>query len=66
MRLGITYDANTSSLKTASQGQGGFEFSLIYIYKRSTEKPLNCPKFQELLYEKTLSTLFPDHNYFLQ
>lgn len=45
LRLGITYDANTSSLKTASQGQGGFEFSLIYIYKPSTDKPINCPKF---------------------
>lgn len=45
MRLGLTYDANTSSLKTASQGQGGFEVSLIYIYKASTEKVLNCPKF---------------------
>ena len=45
LRLGTTYDMNTSSLKTASQGQGGIEFSLMYIYRPSTDKPLNCPKF---------------------
>ena len=45
MRLGLTYDVNTSTLKTASQGQGGFEMSLIYVYKPSTERVLNCPKF---------------------
>lgn len=45
MRFGATYDINTSSLKSASQTQGGLEVSLIYIYKPSTEKVLNCPKF---------------------
>jgi type IX secretion system PorP/SprF family membrane protein len=44
-RLGTTYDVNTSSLKTASQGIGGIEVSLIYIYKPSSDKPVNCPKF---------------------
>jgi type IX secretion system PorP/SprF family membrane protein len=44
-RLGTTYDVNTSSLKTASQGIGGIEVSLIYIYKPSSDKPINCPKF---------------------
>lgn len=44
-RLGATYDINTSSLKTASQGIGGIEVSLLYIYKPSTDKPVNCPKF---------------------
>jgi type IX secretion system PorP/SprF family membrane protein len=44
-RLGLTYDYNVSSLKTASQNRGGIELSLIYILKPSTEKPINCPKF---------------------
>ena len=44
-RLGITYDYNSSSLKTASQNRGGIEISLIYIRRPSTEKPVNCPKF---------------------
>ncbi|MBS1771598.1 MAG: PorP/SprF family type IX secretion system membrane protein [Bacteroidetes bacterium] len=30
MRVGVSYDYNTSSLKTASNGNGGFEISLIY------------------------------------
>ena len=45
IRLGATYDINTSALKTATQGQGGFEISLIYINKSTDTKPLNCPKF---------------------
>jgi hypothetical protein len=44
-RLGTTYDVNTSSLKTGSNGQGGIEVSLIYVYRPSTDKPINCPKF---------------------
>lgn len=45
LRLGITYDYNSSSLKTASMNRGGIELSLIYIRRASTEKPINCPKF---------------------
>lgn len=30
-RLGVSYDYNTSNLKTASNGQGGFEVTLSYI-----------------------------------
>jgi type IX secretion system PorP/SprF family membrane protein len=30
-RVGVSYDYNTSSLKTASNGNGGFELSLRYI-----------------------------------
>ena len=45
LRFGATYDFNTSSLKTASQGQGGFEISLIHTHKNPTEKAVNCPKF---------------------
>lgn len=45
-RLGVTYDVNTSFLKTASNLRGGIEISLIYI-KQSKEggKPVKCPKF---------------------
>jgi hypothetical protein len=28
--VGVSYDYNTSNLKTASNGNGGFEISLIY------------------------------------
>jgi hypothetical protein len=44
--IGMSYDVNVSSLKPASQGQGGFEISLIYIKKPSDgRKPIPCPKF---------------------
>lgn len=45
-RLGMTYDVNTSSLKTASNLRGGVEISLIYIkQRREGGKPIKCPKF---------------------
>jgi type IX secretion system PorP/SprF family membrane protein len=46
-RLGASYDANTSPLKTASNSRGGIEISLIYIKQPSDPslKRLNCPKF---------------------
>ena len=44
-RFGASYDANTSSLRTASNGQGGFEISLIYIKKKEGETGISCPKF---------------------
>ncbi|MGI8951607.1 MAG: PorP/SprF family type IX secretion system membrane protein [Chitinophagaceae bacterium] len=44
-RLGVTYDINTSQLKTASQSQGGIEVSLIYIKKPAQSKGIPCPKF---------------------
>jgi type IX secretion system PorP/SprF family membrane protein len=44
-RLGITYDINVSSLKTASQGRGGIEISLIYVNRPSGSKGIPCPKF---------------------
>ena len=31
MNIGISYDINTSSLRTGSNGQGGFEISIIYM-----------------------------------
>ncbi|HSK11608.1 MAG TPA: type IX secretion system membrane protein PorP/SprF, partial [Phnomibacter sp.] len=44
-RFGASYDVNTSSLKAVSQGRGGFEVSLIYVYRTSTDRPIVCPKF---------------------
>ncbi|MEJ7679444.1 MAG: PorP/SprF family type IX secretion system membrane protein [Segetibacter sp.] len=44
-RLGVTYDVNTSSLKTASQSRGGIEISLIYIKKSPGNRGLPCPKY---------------------
>jgi len=45
----ISYDVNTSPLKTASQGQGGFELSLSYraftSYQSPLVKSMRCPRF---------------------
>ena len=45
--LGMTYDVNISKFKTASQGMGGFEISLIYIGTSSDNRnrATPCPKF---------------------
>ncbi|HVY75289.1 MAG TPA: PorP/SprF family type IX secretion system membrane protein [Puia sp.] len=44
--LGLSYDVNVSSLKSASESQGGIEVSLIYIKKHSDGKrDIPCPKF---------------------
>jgi len=44
--LGLTYDINVSSLKSASESIGGIEVSLIYIKKPSDgRKAIACPKF---------------------
>jgi type IX secretion system PorP/SprF family membrane protein len=46
-QLGMSYDTNISSLKTASNERGGIEVSLIYIKKPADprKRHLNCPKF---------------------
>jgi len=44
-RLGVTYDVTMSSLKSVNQARGGFEISLIYVSKPSTDKSTPCPKF---------------------
>lgn len=44
-RFGGSYDVNTSNLRTASNSQGGFEISLIYINRKNDSKFLNCPAF---------------------
>lgn len=45
LRLGVTYDANVSNLKTGSSGRGGMEISLIYIQRSPDSRGLPCPKF---------------------
>ena len=45
LRIGASYDINTSGLNKATLGQGGMELSLIYIYKAAGESPVPCPKF---------------------
>lgn len=46
LRIGASYDINTSNLKAATASRGGSEFSLIYIKKPSTNgKGIPCPKF---------------------
>ena len=44
-RVGASYDINGSSLKTASQSQGGMEISLIWAYRPDPDKSIRCPKF---------------------
>lgn len=48
-RVGLSYDANTSELKPASNGNGAIELSMIYIHKKSAPTNFSpahfCPKF---------------------
>jgi type IX secretion system PorP/SprF family membrane protein len=48
-KVGVSYDVNTSSLKTASQGRGGFELTLSYqAFTSNQSSSLNsvrCPRF---------------------
>ena len=47
--IGMSYDANISKLKTASQSFGGFELSLVFKgflnSRNSTLESLHCPRF---------------------
>jgi type IX secretion system PorP/SprF family membrane protein len=47
IRLGASYDVNTSSLEAATQERGGAEFSIIYITKNPDggKSGIPCPKF---------------------
>jgi type IX secretion system PorP/SprF family membrane protein len=45
MRIGASYDINTSSLKSGSQSRGGMELSIIYIKRPAESRGLPCPKF---------------------
>lgn len=48
-RVGISYDVNHSSLRTASKAQGGIELSAIYTFKKEKPGPIQyekyCPTF---------------------
>jgi type IX secretion system PorP/SprF family membrane protein len=43
--IGFSYDVNTSSLKTASNYNGGFEFALQYKICGNERRGVFCPKF---------------------
>lgn len=46
--VGVSYDINTSGLRPASHGRGGFEFSIIYLIKKPpfiSRPPHTCPDF---------------------
>lgn len=43
--LGFSYDVNLSELKAASNGNGAFEFSLIYTVCGPEKRNVFCPKF---------------------
>lgn len=49
VNLGASYDINTSNLRVASNGKGGLELSLIYVFNRSRYVELpdtkKCPTF---------------------
>ena len=45
LRLGASYDVNTSSLKAASNSRGGMEVSLIYVKPPPDPTGIPCPKF---------------------
>ena len=47
-KVGISYDINLSDLRQVSRNRGGFEFSVIYIFKGINEvykKHRQCPTF---------------------
>ncbi len=43
--IGFSYDINTSSLRTASNGNGAFEFSLLYKICGPERRGVYCPNF---------------------
>ncbi|MCC6462156.1 MAG: PorP/SprF family type IX secretion system membrane protein [Saprospiraceae bacterium] len=43
--IGFSYDINTSSLYTASNGNGAFEFSLVYKICGPERRGVYCPNF---------------------
>lgn len=45
MLIGLSYDFNTSSLNSATNGKGGFEFSMSYIFGNTSKAPAEiCPR----------------------
>ena len=45
LRIGASYDVNTSALKSATSSRGGTEFSIIYIKRPPGSQGIPCPKF---------------------
>ena len=45
LRIGFSYDINTSALKAATGSRGGSEVSIIYIKRKVETKGIPCPKF---------------------
>ena len=45
LRIGASYDINTSGLKAATASRGGTEFSLIYIHRPAEVQGIPCPRF---------------------
>lgn len=45
LRIGASYDINTSNLKAATASRGGSEFSIIFIKRPPEPKGIPCPKF---------------------
>jgi len=51
IQFNISYDINTSDLTTASNYKSGFEFSIIYLWKKKKKKKIinkeeeKCPKY---------------------
>lgn len=43
--FGFSYDANTSALRPASSGNGGFELALAYKLCRGFSRNVYCPRF---------------------
>jgi type IX secretion system PorP/SprF family membrane protein len=43
--IGFSYDINTSSLRNATNGNGAFEFSLIYNICGPEDRGVYCPRF---------------------
>lgn len=45
LRIGVSYDVNTSDLKAGTNMRGGFELSLIYQRRPPDTRGIRCPKF---------------------
>lgn len=43
--LGFSYDINVSPLSAASNGNGGFEFALVYVISGNERRNVYCPRF---------------------
>lgn len=43
MVIGLSYDVNTSALKSATNSQGGFELSISYVFKHHINPAIDIP-----------------------